>query len=372
MPDCNDPGFDINKIVHGGDVYRNRVLLDYSVNLNPLAMPGSVMEASLSGLGEMHQYPDPYQVELRKAIGCYEGIDSGNIVCGNGASELIMAAVHAFRPRAALTTAPIMAAVHAFRPRTAIITAPCYAGYARALMASDAKVTEYVLDENRGFLLDHSFLECLDENIDMVFLADPNNPNGAVIDQVLKEKIIEKCADKGIVLLLDECFLPLTGMDEAKSTERGCVLHLRAFTKTFAIPGIRIGYLYSDNTDALELIRLHLPEWNVSRIAERTGTEAAKVLSDTEYLRDSVLMIRREREYLSHELKQLGIRVYPSDVNYLLLKSDMDLYHRLLERGVLVRRCANFSGLNDSFIRIAVRSHEDNLHFIEILKTVLK
>ena len=335
MPDCNDPGFDINKIVHGGDVYRNRVLLDYSVNLNPLAMPGSVTEASLSGLGEMHQYPDPYQVELRKAIGCYEGIDSGNIVCGNGASELIMAAVHAFRPK------------------TALITAPCYAGYARALMASDTEVTEYALDENRGF-------------------PDPNNPNGAVIDQVLKEKIIEKCADKGIVLLLDECFLPLTGINEAKATERGCVLHLRAFTKTFAIPGIRIGYLYSDNTDALELIRLHLPEWNVSRIAERTGTEAAKVLSDTEYLRDSVLMIRREREYLSHELKQLGIRVYPSDVNYLLVKSDMDLYHRLLERGVLVRRCANFSGLNDSFIRIAVRSHEDNLHFIEILKTVLK
>ena len=354
MPDCNDPGFDINKIVHGGDVYRNRVLLDYSVNLNPLAMPGSVMEASLSGLGEMHQYPDPYQVELRKAIGCYEGIDSGNIVCGNGASELIMAAVHAFRPRAAL------------------ITAPCYAGYARALMASDAEVTEYALDENRGFLLDYSFLECLDENSDMVILADPNNPNGAVIDQVLKEKIIEKCADKGIILLLDECFLPLTGMNEAKANERGCVLHLRAFTKTFAIPGIRIGYLYSDNTDALELIRLHLPEWNVSRIAERTGTAAAKILSDTEYLRDSVLMIRREREYLSHELKQLGIRVYPSDVNYLLLKSDMDLYHRLLERGVLVRQCANFSGLNDSFIRIAVRSHEDNLHFIEILKTVLK
>ena len=354
MPDCNDPGFDINKIVHGGDVYRNRVLLDYSVNLNPLAMPGSVTEASLSGLGEMYQYPDPYQVELRKAIGCYEGIDSGNIVCGNGASELIMAAVHAFRPK------------------TALITAPCYAGYVRALKAADSKVTEYKLDESRGFLLDHSFLECLDENIDMVFLADPNNPNGAVIDQVLKEKIIEKCADKGIVLLLDECFLPLTGINEAKATERGCVLHLRAFTKTFAIPGIRIGYLYSDNTDALELIRLHLPEWNVSRIAERTGTAAAKILSDTEYLRDSVLMIRREREYLSHELKQLGIRVYPSDVNYLLMKSDMDLYHRLLERGVLVRRCANFSGLSDSFIRIAVRSHEDNLHFIEILKTVLK
>ena len=354
MPDCNDPGFDINKIVHGGDVYRNRVLLDYSVNLNPLAMPGSVTEASLSGLGEMHQYPDPYQVELRKAIGCYEDIDSGNIVCGNGASELIMAAVHAFRPL------------------TALITAPCYAGYARALMASDAEVIEYTLDENRGFLLDYSFLDCLDESIDMVFLADPNNPNGAVIDQVLKEKIIEKCADKGIILLLDECFLPLTGMNEAKATERGCVLHLRAFTKTFAIPGIRIGYLYSDNTDALELIRLHLPEWNVSRIAERTGTEAAKILSDTEYLRDSVLIIRREREYLSHELKQLGIRVYPSDVNYLLLKSEIDLYHRLLEKGVLVRRCANFSGLSDSFIRIAVRSHEDNLHFIEILKTVLK
>ena len=339
--------------LHGGDVYRNEVRLDFSVNLNPFPMPAEVTEAIQAGMSEINQYPDPAQQKLRERIAALEGVGTENVVCGNGASELLMAAVHAIMPR------------------NALITAPCYAGYAVALKASDAEVTEYLLDEKKDFELDENFPDQIDDSIDMVFIADPNNPNGKTIDPDHKRKIAEKCEECDAVLVIDECFYPLTetGLKQDGITDNA--LHLRAFTKTFAIPGIRIGYLLSHDTEILEKIRKHLPEWNVSRIAERTGEAAAKVLSETDYLRESLSMIKQERAYLEGQLKTLGVKVYCSDTNYLLVKSGMGLYERLLEKGILIRRCANFSGLDDTYFRIAVRKHEDNVELISILGKVL-
>lgn len=351
--------------VHGGDVYRNEVVLDFSVNLNPMPMPRDVMDAAAAGLIELHQYPDPLQQKLRENIAEYEGVSAGSIICGNGASELLMAVCHAFRPKRAL------------------ITAPCYAGYERALASVDAEVTEYRLEETAGFALGEDFLSHLTEDVDIVFIADPNNPDGKLIGASLKEKIAEVCREKGIVLVIDECFLPLTERGLETSLAPGCAgsgfgsggadnaLHLRAFTKTFAIPGIRIGYMISDDRERLDLVAKHLPEWNVSRIAERTGEAAAKVLSGTDYLASSVRMISDERAFLMKELETLGIRVYESDTNYLLFRSRPDLYERLLGKGILIRRCANFSGLDDTYFRIAVRTHEDNKQLISALKEIL-
>ena len=129
--------------------------------------------------------------------------------------------------------------------------------------------------------------------------------------------------------------------------------------------------MLSNDTEILGKIRKHLPEWNVSRIAERTGEAAAEVLASTDYLKDSVRLIQQEREYLAGELERLGVRVYGSDTNYLLIRSESDLYERLLERGILIRKCSNFSGLDDSFFRIAVRQHKDNEELINVLGKVL-
>ena len=349
------------EMLHGGDVYRNEVRLDFSVNLNPYPMPREVIEAMQAGLTEIHQYPDPAQQKLRERIAKLEDVGMDSVVCGNGASELLMAAVHAVMPRKAL------------------VTAPCYAGYAIALKASDAKVTEYLLDEKNDFTVDEGILDQITDEIDMVFIADPNNPNGRLIDPEIKMAVIAKCEECGAVLVIDECFYPLTASGvntlTGSGTERSAVtdnaLHLRAFTKTFAIPGIRIGYVLSNDTDMLDKIRKHLPEWNVSRIAERTGEAAAEVLGSTDYLRDSVRMIGQERVYLAGRLEELGMKVYGSDTNYLLIKSVPGLYESLLKRGILIRRCANFSGLDETYFRIAVRQHKDNEELINVLGKVL-
>ncbi len=353
----------ISEALHGGDVYRNEVRLDFSVNLNPFDMPQAVLDAIQTGLAEIHQYPDPKQQKLREGIAALEapsfgegGAGTENVVCGNGASELIMAAVHAVMPKKAL------------------ITAPCYAGYAVALKAADTEITEYPLKESLGFALDEEFLGYITEDTGMVFITDPNNPNGKLIRPDLKKAIAAKCEECGVVLVIDECFYPLTDAGLA-ARQGGSViadkaLHLRAFTKTFAIPGIRTGYLLSRDTALLEKIRKHLPEWNVSRIAERTGEAAAKVLAETDYLEKSVGMISQERSYLTEQLSGLGIKVYPGDTNYLLIRSVPDLYSRLLAKGIMIRRCANFSGLDDTYFRIAVRRHTDNEELVMTLGSI--
>ena len=149
------------------------------------------------------------------------------------------------------------------------------------------------------------------------------------------------------------------------------MIHIRAFTKVFAVPGLRIGYLICGEDRLLRKIRLHLPEWNLSTAAEDAGTAAAKVLAETDFLARSLCMIRKEREYLTEEFRALGLRVCPGDANYLLVQADPELPDRLLERGILVRKCGNFHGLTDSWMRIAVRDHDENKVLTDILKEII-
>lgn len=355
-------GYTCPPAVHGGDVYRNEVKLDYSVSLNPLGVPEKIRSAALKGLDEITHYPDPYHIELRTALAKAEKTDPEKIVCGSGASELIMAAVHAFMPHKAL------------------ITAPCYSGYETALRASEAAITEYPLSESDDFELGEGILDMISEDTDIVFITDPNNPTGRLTDEELIVRIAEKCAACGAVLMIDECFRPLTGRGSSglphgkgsSDAAFGTVLHLRAFTKTFAIPGIRLGYIITDDISAVDKIRKHLPEWNISRIAERAGAAASELMTDSDYISRAAAEIARERVYLTGELESLGIRVYPGDANYLLIRTESGLYEKLLANGILIRRCANFHGLDETYYRIAVRRHEDNVILTDVLRRIMQ
>ena len=338
---------------HGGDIYRNHVRLDFSINLNPLPVPDTVKEAAFRGLGRMREYPDPLQRKLTRAIARMESVPETCILCGNGASELIMGIVRAFRPEKAL------------------LTAPCYSGYEYALKAAGAETEHHYLDESRGFELGEDYLEKLDEGPDMIFLTDPNNPNGKRIGRELLEEILGRCRQKDVIPVLDECFLPLSSEGGRKGSlcpEKSGALHLRAFTKTFSMPGIRIGYLLCNDPERVRLIRRNLPEWNVSVIAEEAGVEAARVACETDYVRRSSELIRIEREVLVRELSGLGFRVYPGDANYLLFRAEPGLYEDLLEQGILIRKCGNYRGLDERYFRIAVRTPEANAELIRTIK----
>lgn len=347
---------DINRTApaHGGDIYRNEVNLDFSVNLNPMGIPGPVMDECVRALSDLTNYPDHMQQGLREAIASMEGAETDDIVCGNGASELIMATVHAIRPAKAL------------------ITAPCYAGYRYALEAGGAEIREYILKESENFVLDDSFLEEITDDLDLIFLGDPNNPSGRLIDRELLNRIKEACRAKGICLVMDECFKPLTARGTNSPDTGDGTVYLRAFTKTLAIPGLRLGYIVCREKAVTNKIRGQLPEWNISVMAQRAGiTAAGFAASRSDYMTASLKLIEEERSYLTEELTGMGIKVYPSDTSYLLIKSREGLYERLLEKDILIRRCDDYSGLDGSFFRLAVRTHNDNEKLIAAIGEIL-
>lgn len=338
---------------HGGDIYRNQIRLDFSVNTNPLGMPDPVKEALHQAVEEAENYPDIRAQVLSATVTEQLQVRKEQLVFGNGASELFHAVLHAIKPSKIL------------------IPVPSFLGYEEAAKAIDCEVIFYEMKKEEKFCLTDRILDVLDENISLVFLANPNNPVGNLVEPELIFQIAEKCRQCDITLVLDECFMELTGKEQTYSflkrlNEFSNVVVIRAFTKLYAIPGVRLGYLVCEQNLA-EKIRLQLPEWNLSVFAQRAGVAAIK---EQEYIVRAVVCIQTQRQFLLEELQAAGCSVFDSDADYLLFYSEMPLYELFLQRGILIRDCSNFRGLQRGYYRIAVKSEEQNRMFAEVLREI--
>ena len=338
---------------HGGDIYRKQIRLDFSVNTNPLGMPDPVKEALHQAVEEAENYPDIRAQALSAAVAEQLQVRKEQLVFGNGASELFHAVLHAIKPSKIL------------------IPVPSFLGYEEAAKAIDCEVIFYEMKKEENFCLTDRILDVLDENISLVFLANPNNPVGNLVEPELIFQIAEKCRQCDITLVLDECFMELTGKEQTYSflkrlDEIPNVVVIRAFTKLYAIPGVRLGYLVCEKNLA-EKIRLQLPEWNLSVFAQRAGVAAIK---EQEYIARAVVCIQTQRQFLLEELQAAGCSVFDSDADYLLFYSEMPLYELFLQRGILIRDCSNFRGLQRGYYRIAVKSEEQNRMFAEVLREI--
>lgn len=337
---------------HGGDIYRNQAELDYSVNINPLGTPDSVISALQEAVQCCTQYPDIKQEALKKVLAKCEGEKPETILCGNGASELFMAVVHAVRPK------------------NVVIPVPSFSGYEYAVNACQGKTTFWKMEESENFTINSKILSVLGADVDLLYLANPNNPTGQLITIPLLEQILEQCEKKQIYIVLDECFLAFCekAAEYRMLWEKKTFPHLiriRAYTKTFSIPGVRLGYLICTNVKLREKISEQLPEWNLSVFAQKAGVAAAKAHG---FLNRSRGMISKERAWLTEQLMQLGYQVYPSETNFILLYSEIPLYEMLLKKGILIRDCSNFRGLKEGYYRIAVKLREDNIRLIEAVR----
>ncbi len=333
--------------MHGGDIYRNQVKYDFSVNVNPLGMPPAVSRALRKSLSLANRYPDPQCQELRNALSEKHGVPQDRIICGNGASELIASAVRA-------------CSVH-----RALLTAPSFTGYREALSAIGADIRAVPAKD-------------LAEQVavfqpDLCIAANPNNPDGSSMGRYQVETLARICRENGTVLLLDECFIELSDRGNDSSfipllDEYDNVLILRAFTKSHALAGVRIGYTLAAPTLA-ERIQKQLPEWNVSVPAQMAGVAACH---ETGWIQKTMKLVIAERDYLTRELSALGCTVYPSHANFLLfqLKDYPDLQNRLLQKGILIRDCSDYDGLTAGHYRIAVKTHRENRKLIQVLQEV--
>lgn len=343
---------------HGGDVEgffleHGFEPIDFSANVSPLGTPEAVKEAIRGCLQSLDAYPDPLNRRLVDAISQFEGLPQSMIACGNGSSDL-------------LYRIPL-----ALRPRRATLCAPSFAEYADSLMTAGCQLDYVVLTPGKGFRLDQDFVDAIGEETDLVYVCQPNNPTGTVTQRPLMERILARCEEVGAHLLVDECFIDFLD-DPAAVTiaplvpEHPCLMVLKAYTKIYALAGVRLGYLLCSDAALLEAVGQAGQPWSVSTMAQEAGIAALGC-------RDYVLQVRRlvkaERAFLTGELARLGLDAQ-GEANFLFfhVAPELPLVGFLRERAILIRDCSNYEGLEKGYYRIAVKGHEDNVALVEALE----
>jgi adenosylcobyric acid synthase len=344
--------------MHGGDVRRliNEAgcnpenLLDLSANINPLDPPAGIW-ADLARAGEsITRYPDPECIELRETAARFYECSPDQILAGNGSTELLFATMGALRPRRVL------------------IPAPAYTDYAVAAERSGIAVEWIIQSRHSAFALDLDEIRRKVQPGDLVIIGRPNNPTGHCPDGSALMALAAENPE--MTFLIDEAFIDLSDCERIPVAHAPNMLLLRSLTKSFAIPGIRLGVLCGDKR-TIEHVAEYIPSWSVNTFAQEVGV---RLFSESDYLERSRNFIREERERVSSALSKLkGMEVYPGAANYLLIRvtsarwSGTLLRTKLLEDGIAIRVCGDFEGLDDSYIRIAIRTSAENDRFLVAL-----
>lgn len=405
---------------HGGDVYRNRVRLDFSVSINPMGPPEGALKAYRDSELKLQRYPDPEKRALKEALAEAvrrrnrgTGVTAEQFLPGNGASELLMLSVLALKPERVL------------------LLAPSFSGYRHVLRALETvtgkrpEVTELFLEDVQNEDGSHRFSaeaalreagELLQKATGgtLVLLCTPNNPTGGVIPRQQILDLLPMVRRAGARLLLDECFLALTPEGESESLSDVVqdwpeLLIVSAFTKSFALPGLRAGWLQTSDQGLLERIRRLQPEWSLSVPAEAACVAALK---EKGYLEASRALVRKNRRQLEQGLEALGLTVYRGEANFILFcreaertraaemtaaaaaagpkgtaeggpdgtaavgpdgtESHETLGEALLKQGILIRETGDFRGLGPGFYRAAVRTEQENRELLEAISAFLK
>ena len=342
----------MTKHVHGGNVYTYKDCVDFSANLNPLGTPQNVKKAICDSLENINCYPEVGYRTLRDAIAEYENVESDNIICGNGAAELVFMLCHALKPKRAL------------------LAVPTFAEYEQALLSCECEVEHFFLHDRDGFRIQNDFIDELHKGIDIVFLCNPNNPTGISIDRDFLFRILRLCRENSIFLVVDECFLDFVEKPDSLSLKSQLSRYhnlflLKAFTKRYAMAGVRLGYGLSANIDLLEGMSNVTQPWNISVMAQAAGIAALK---EREYVENGRQIVFEEKKYLIHELERLGMQVFPSEANYLFFRGPENLFEICLGQRVLIRDCSNYPGLKKGYFRIAIRTHNENEILIKAIK----
>ncbi len=356
-------------MIHGGDVYSiyeahpsmTDRLVDFSANISPLGMPEAIKTAAVRALSEAECYPDPKARSLTDAIIAFllrtygTALDRSCVVCGNGAADVIYRLVLALRPKRAL------------------LCAPTFAEYEEALALTDTAL-EFYSCAHPSLAVKDDICQAIHPGLDMMFLCNPNNPTGLITDAGLLQKLIQTARANGVFLVVDECFLDFTGQERTcsvipKLSQNKHIFVLKSFTKMYAMAGLRLGYGLCTDAALMNRVRQCGQPWPVSVTASAAGEAALTLKAHPEKVRR---LVARERRYLTDAFARLGIRFFDSQANYILLqiKKPPDFYEQMLARGIVVRRCGNYRNLDDTFYRVAVRSHEHNRRLIKALMEV--
>lgn len=357
--------------VHGGEVWevasktglRKEEILDFSSSVNPLGPSEKALEVIKSNIGDISSYPDSDSCKLREAIASrFNGINKDNVVAGNGSTELIYLFAETFMQKGDV----------------ALIPAPTFGEYERAVRKVGEKPKHVNL--NPAFRVDPAVFAHELSGAKIVFLCNPNNPTSILIPPENLTVIVERALDEDVFVFLDEDFLEFVEEEEqfsliGKIKRYPNLFVLRSFTKIFGLTGLRIGYGIASEEVITSLMNAKIP-WNVNCLAQAAAIGA---LEDEEHLRKTRELIKYEKAFLLHELTQIkAFKIFPADANFIFIDirqsgyTAAQLKEKLLGYGVLIRDCSSFRGLNEYYIRVAVKMRQENEKLMEVLKTVVK
>lgn len=357
---------------HGGNIYAAArelglppaEVLDFSANINPLGLPPGLQEHLAAHLGEIVHYPEPEAASLRQALAEHCRTSAEQLIVGNGAAELLY----------------LLCQVQ--RPRRVLVTAPTFSEYEKAALAAGAAVHRLPLAAEQDFTLPWGEVPAALAEADLFFLCNPNNPTGTLLPRTQVLRLAREAAARRCFLVVDESFQDFLSCQQdwsilpnlAAGELPAGVAVLRSLTKFYAIPGLRLGFLHGPAPliRSLEAVK---DTWNVNCLAQRAGLWA---LGCREYQEASRAYVAEAKEQLYRQLAALpGVRPCHPSVNYLLLDmaatglSSAQWRRRLRARGILVRDCANYAGLGDCYIRVAVRRPEENSRLVAALAAEL-
>ena len=339
---------------HGGNIYnaagQAEDWLDFSANINPLGLSKTVKAAITSGIDGLIHYPDPKAQSLKNAIATRYNVPFENIITLNGAAE----GFYLF--------------FNTFRPRRVMIPVPSFSEYERAAKAAGCDIKYFNTHAEENFKINiNALIEAL-EGIECVILGSPNNPTGGLLtcDE------IERLLDKVEFVIVDESFVDFLGNDYSVRQlikAHSNLIVMQSLTKFFAIPGLRLGFAL-----ATEIIINHLElgkdVWNVNYLAQRAGVAA---LDDEDYINETRRWLVNEKEYFIKRLRSIeGVRIFEATVNFVLIEFEtLDTALKVIDylkiQHILVRSCANFRGLDGRYIRMAIRSRQENCRVLDIL-----
>ncbi|HEL2383420.1 TPA: threonine-phosphate decarboxylase [Streptococcus suis] len=356
------------KVEHGGNMtrlasdfgFRPEECFDFSANINPLGLSEKVKSKIIETLDSLVHYPDVTYSQSKAALAEYHSCQTQQILLSNGAVEIFYELARYVKPKKIL------------------LLSPTFMEYEKAFRQQGSEIIYHILEGPHYSWTFESILSNLEKlsSGDLVLICNPNNPTGTLVLTETLLLVAEFLRQKGAYLVLDEAFMDfLTDSDSYSMivhlNEYQNVIVVRSLTKFYAIPGLRLGYALSSNTDLIAAIDEMRPPWTINALADAL---VPVILKDSEYHHVTKEWLKSEQEFLYKELTALpDLKVLPPTVNYIFFEYEGNdsLRELLIQEKIFIRSCHNYHHLNNRHYRVAIRSREENCRLIEAFRSVL-
>ncbi|MGR3173073.1 MAG: threonine-phosphate decarboxylase CobD [Candidatus Scalindua sp.] len=354
----NGHGGNINQLCNKYGLNPDEII-DFSASINPLGCPEDVQKIIWERFDDIKNYPDSECTKLRKAIADKVPCNDSNIIVGNGSNELFY-----LIPRA-------------MKPKQGVLLQPTFSEFKDALSNANVEVVEIVNDDGSFPIINTNLSSLTNIEDGMVFLCNPNNPTGQL---TLKKDILELVnGNSNRLIVVDEAFMDFVDDDEKYSVIKDAPLMdnlivVRSLTKFYGFPGLRLGYLVANESNINKLMQFKEP-WTVNTFAQIAGEVA---INDVEFAVNTRQYVSCEKTFLYDGLTNIkDIRPLQPSVNFVLVRihnteiTSSGIQDILIKDNIIIRNCSNFTGLNDKYFRVAVKTREENQKLLSALNLVM-